>query len=178
MACQTVATHRRCIFAFGCFLGVTFFAADLAVRTIKHVFGALVMVEVPQSPRPGVMATLTTQAQFLLVLVFFFVAGVTLPRRILETRGLVAGFTSCNNVSTGQWKARQRMIEFAHFPVTVVVARFTRGTSLPFVLVIFFMTTQAVRGRFPIALQVFVARRALEPGLSVRIAQTESGFVM
>lgn len=124
------------------------------------------------------MTTLATHSQRQLVFVFFFVTGVTLPWRILETRSLMAAFAGGNDVPTNQWEACQGMVKLADLPGAVVMARLTRCTSLSLMLVIFFMATKTICRCLAVAFQVFVASRALELGLSVSIAQTEFGFIV
>ena len=74
MTRHAVAAKGCSILVFGGLLLVTLDTTDLAVRAIEHIFGSLVMIEVPQDPRPCVVTTLTTLTQGEFVFVFFFVA--------------------------------------------------------------------------------------------------------
>ena len=71
VAGQAIAANRRGIFALGRRLFVATFTTHLHVRAIQNVLGSLVVVEIPQAPGTGVMATLATHTQRLFVFVFF-----------------------------------------------------------------------------------------------------------
>ena len=73
VASQTIAAHWRRIFVLGSLLGMATLASDLHVRSVQRVLGSLVVIEIPQGPGTGVVATLATHTQFLFVLVFFLV---------------------------------------------------------------------------------------------------------
>ena len=79
-------------------------AGHLAVATIEQEIGALAMVEVPQDPGAGVVATIATRAKFLLVLVLFLMAGEAVARSVLETCCEVAAFASRWHVPTDVYK--------------------------------------------------------------------------
>lgn len=105
MAGDAIAAHRRSFFALRCDLLVAALAFHFSVSPVKQILGPLVVVEVPQGPGPDVVTTLAALTQCELVLVFLFMAGITLSGRILETRSQMTALAGCNKVSTNQREA-------------------------------------------------------------------------
>lgn len=170
VARNAIATYRGCIFTFWCFIFVTAFTSHLTMRTIQHILGLFVVIEIPQLPRSGVMAVLTAFTQFELVLIFPLVASVAFLRGILVTSCLVAALASGGDVPAGQWKFCQTMVKLLNFPVFVGVTRSTLFASLAFVLVVFFVAAVTIRCGFAVAGQIFVARNTLQYAFGVCVA--------
>jgi hypothetical protein len=116
VAGHAIAAYGGRVFAFGRLLFMAAFAGHLAVRTVQQVLCSLVVVEIPQSPRSGVVAAVATHAKLQLMLVFLLVTGKTVTRGIPETRCLVATLASGRNVPTRQREPGQTMIELGDTP--------------------------------------------------------------
>ena len=110
--------------------------------------------------------------------VILLVAGITLQRHIFEFLRLVAALTGSDDMPPGQREFGQTVIKLFHFPGFIGVTGLASLTSLPFVLVIFFVAAETVCRRLAKALQILVAGRTLHNDGCVRIAQFELGLVM
>ena len=146
--------------------------------TIEYIFGAFVVVEIPQWPGTGVVAALATLSQFKLVPIFFFMTCIAVFGRILEPGGQMTTHAGGHNMPPSQHKARISMVELAHLPGAVVVARLAGLAQLRFVLVIFLVATETIQRCLAKTLQVFMARGAFELGFSVRVTQYKLCLVM
>ena len=122
VARHTRVTQRRSVLVLGRFLDVAAFALDLAVRAVQHVLGAFVVVEVPQRPRAGVVATLTAHAQLQFMAVILLVARITIFGCIFEAQRQMTTFAGGGNVSPGECELRQPMVVAFHLPDAVGVA--------------------------------------------------------
>jgi hypothetical protein len=162
MTTDTCASHRCSILALRSRLFVATLTTYFAVCTIQQILGSLVMVEIPQLPRPGVMTTLTFFTQCELVFVFLFMAAITISGGILEPVCLVATLAGSGHMPPSQGKTGQSMVKPGNAPRTIVVTRLTRCTSLPLMLVVFFVTTETIHGRFPITFQILVTSSAFQ----------------
>lgn len=175
---QAVAANRRCIFALGRGLFVATFTKHLDVCTIQRVLGSLVVVEIPQAPGSGVMATLATHAQLLFVLVFLLMARKTISGRILEARRLMATLAGRGHMASSKRKPRQRMVEFLNLPGLVTVTRLARGAGLTFMLVVFLVAAVTFQRCLAQAAQILVAGHTLDSRLGMSIAQCKLGSIM
>lgn len=165
-------------FAFGRFLLVATLARHFAVLTVEPIGRTLIVVEVPQRPGAGVVATLATRTKLLLVLVFLLVTGKTIAWRVLETGALVTALASGRDVPTGQREACQPMVKLGDAPRTIIMTLLTCGARLSFMLVIFFMATQAVNRGLAHAAQVLVAGRTLDRGRGMCVTQRKLGPIV
>ena len=116
MAGDTVTTQRCGRLAFWRHLFVTGFATNFEVLAIQAVLGLLVMIEIPQSPGPGVVAAFTQRTKRLLVFVFLHVTAQAITRRILVTRTLVATLASSRYMAPRQRETCQPMVKLFNFP--------------------------------------------------------------
>lgn len=159
---QAITVQRSCTFPLERILRVATLASDLDVSSIQTVLGLLVVVKVPQGPGTGVVATLAEHTQLLFVFVLFLMTGKTVSRCILEKHVLVATLASGGQMTPGQRKLRQGMIEHFDPPGPVAVARLACRTGLTLVLVVFFVATVAIQRRFAQTSQIFMTGRTLD----------------
>lgn len=101
--------------------GVTRFAFEIAMPTIKHEFRATVVVKLPRKPRSGDVAGFALLAQCAFVHVLFFVATHAGFRRFAVARCRMARLTRRGSVSAGQWKLCLVVIEKGFRPLCVGV---------------------------------------------------------
>lgn len=116
----------------------------LHVRTIERILGPLVVVEIPQAPGAGVMATLAAHAQRLLMFVFLLVARKTVTRGVFETRRQMTALAGCRNMPSGQWEPGRGMVELFNLPGPVAVTGLAGRARLTLMLIIFFVAAIAL----------------------------------
>lgn len=104
--------------------GVTRFAVEIAMPTIKHEFRATVVVKLPRKPRSSDVARFAFVAQRAFMDVLFFVTTHTGFRRFAVARGRMARLTRRGSVSAGQWKLCLVVIEEGFRPLCVSVTRY------------------------------------------------------
>jgi hypothetical protein len=92
--------------------------------------------------------------------VFLFMARETITWRIFVTRCFMTTFARNTCVPPRQCKAGRIVVKLGNLPRPVAMALFALGSCLPFVLVVFFVTTETVSGGVAKTLQIFMARRA------------------
>jgi len=144
---DAITAQWGCILASRCLLLMATRTTDFPMRAVKHIFGLLVVIEVPELPGACVVAGLALHTQGQLVLVFLFVAAITIARRIFKSWRLVTTLAGCHNVPTGQWELGYAMIKLSDEPSTVVVARLADLASLTFVLVVLLVTAITIQRR-------------------------------
>lgn len=122
------------------------------MRPVQPVLGPKVVIEAPDGPSTGVVASFATHTKSLFVFVVLCMAGHTIARRIFVTRCFMAAFAGHHHMPPSQREARKTVVEFGDFPRPVTVALLTLGALLPLVLVILLVAAKAVHGRVAQAL--------------------------
>lgn len=123
---------------------MTGYASKFFVRTIDHETGALVMIEIPDSPVARVVAGVTGRAKLSLMLIVLAVAAHARARGVPESLRRVAILARHFLVTSEQRKARSRMIEARRFPTRLTVTPFAARALLSGVNIVFAMARQAV----------------------------------
>lgn len=122
----------------------------LSMCTVQNILGALVMIEIPQLPRSGVVASLTPLTELEFVMIVFFVTRITILRCVLVTSCLVTTLACRSDMAPGQWELGETVVKLLNFPIFVCVARATLFASLPFVFVVFFVAAVTFGSSFTI----------------------------
>lgn len=104
VAAQTTAVERRSILTLWCRRGVATFAECTLMGTRQSKTAFLVVVKVPQWPRPCVMAGFATHSipQFMFVLIL--VAGVAVAGCVFVTVCFVAALAWSHCVASREWE--------------------------------------------------------------------------
>jgi len=128
-------------------------AADtlhLMVFPEQGIFGSLVMIEQDLLPASIGVAGLAFEPKAALVFIVLLVAPAALQRRFFEFVIDMATFAFNIHMFTQQRKVRFAVVEMGCLPVLFLMAIRTLFTQAAFVLVDFFMATDAFGWRFPV----------------------------
>ncbi len=136
------------------------------------------MIKIPQWPATRVVAGLTARTVHFLVLIVLHMTADTITPRIPEARRLVTTLASGQHVTTGQCIAGPVVVKTLNLPVDIGMATLALGSDLTFMLVVLLVTTYTLHGRVAIALDVFMARLALDLYTLMCVFQAEFGFIV
>ena len=123
------------------------------------------MIEAPFLPRQGVVAGFAARSQLVLVLVVFLMTGDAGYIRVLEGGCQVALLALDLGVFAEQRETGQAVIDFAVFPVTLVVAGLAFLAFLAFMFVVLFMAGDAGRRQLVLEQRAGVTGFALGHGM-------------
>ena len=132
---------------FSC-LGMTGRAGDLAMRTVQHEMGTLVVVEVPDAPVARIVARPAVCTQPALVDVISSVACHALLARVLEPGARMTFSALHIQVPADKRKCRATMIEVRFLPRCLYVTTLAVGSLLPGMPVVLAMTGKTLGGKF------------------------------
>jgi len=104
--------------------------------TGQRVGTALGMVEIPQEPPTGVMASLTLRSKHLLVLVDFEMTTQAILFSIPESQTGMALLARGQQMQSRKRKSRLVVVETLTLPTAIGMTRFTLGAELSLVLIV------------------------------------------
>ncbi len=145
-------------------------ASHLDVRPCQVVMRARVMIEIPQWPGSGVVASFTHDPKTEFVLVVLLMATQTVLFGITEFGCQVAFFALHQRMTTRQGKTCFVVVKPIHLPALVRVATFALWAALAFMFVILFMTTHTQHRSITVTLDIFMACHTLHFGGRMGVA--------
>ena len=126
--------------------GMARHARELLMRSVNYESRFLMMVEVPDAPIAGIVASIASRPQAPLVGIVLTMATHTCLRGVLEARRLMAVTTSHFKVATSQRKTRYRVVKARGFPTLFRMTAFAPLALLTLVYIVLHMTGCALPG--------------------------------
>ena len=124
-------------------------AFKIIVRPVEYKPGLPIMIKHPQCPAVRIVTLAAKRPQGPVVLIIFFMAGITRRAGVLEFSGRVAFFAGDDSVLSDQREGGYIVIELNHVcPATLIVTILTMPALLPPVHVVNSVTTQAICFQF------------------------------